>query len=159
MDREAADREHKMEREQDDIAKIARENDIVVVDAELKLMWKTLAATRSEVVVLNKEMALAKKNKTASKLEWEAEKAEIDILIRKYDEEVRGLRERLRHLQAANVVINKATSLKRKNLISRRKKSEINFSRPPYVPKSMRWSLIPILIKLISLWICLLTTY
>lgn len=122
-DREAADRQHEVEREQNDIAKIARENEIALVDAELKAVRKLLASTRSEVAVLVKELAQIKKNKSAGKLELEAEKAEKDILIKKYDEQVQEMRQQLKNLKCANVDINKAVAMKRKNFDLQKKET------------------------------------
>lgn len=116
MDREAADQQHEMEREDDDIAKLARENEIAAVEDELKHMRKLLSATRSEILALNKELVKKKKNKSSSSsdLKLEESKREKDVLIKEYDETLRNFREKLKNLKTIHVETNKAVSLKRK---------------------------------------------
>ncbi|KAJ6639611.1 hypothetical protein Bhyg_12358, partial [Pseudolycoriella hygida] len=66
MEREAANQQHEMEREEDEIAKLARENEIAAVDDEFKFMRKLVSDQRSEVMALNKELVQKKKKKAIS---------------------------------------------------------------------------------------------
>lgn len=139
MDREAAEREHEIGKEQDDIARIGRENEIATFDEELKSARKLLSVKRSEASILHKEIIQEKKNKTADGNvieQREAEKAEKDNLIKIYNERVQGLREKLKNLKAANTDSNKAVSLKRKNY-ELKKKEDGNKVKPTNPPSQI----------------------
>lgn len=136
MDREAADHQHEMEREEDEIAKLARENEIAAVDDELKFMRTLIRATRSEVVALQKELVQKKKNKAIDSVDLELQEAakhEKEVLIKEYDEQLRELREKMKNLKANNVEINKAVSLKRKTF-ELQKKEIGNTVQPSITP-------------------------
>ncbi len=126
MDREAADQQHELEREEDEILKLTRENEIAAVDDDLKRMRKMSSATRSEVAAMNKEIIQKKKSKSISVSELklqDAAKSEKEVLLKEYDEQLRDLREKLKNLKAVNVEANKAVSLKRKTFEIQKKET------------------------------------
>lgn len=135
MDREAADHQHEIEREGDDVAKLARENEIASVDHELKLMRQTSSTIRSEVAALNKEMIRMKKNKASPRdlKVQHASKQEKEVLLNEHDEQLRGLREKLRNLKAIHIETNRVVSAKRKTF-ELQKKQIGNTVQPSVTP-------------------------
>lgn len=138
MDREAADQQHEIEREDAEIAKLSRENEISAVEDELKVMRKLLSSIRSEVVALNKELVQKKKiqksKASSSDLELhEKSKREKEVQLKEYDEQVRGLREKLKNLKAIHVGNNKAVSQKKKSFELQKKEigNKVQPSNPP----------------------------
>lgn len=137
FDREAADRQQEIQREQDEIAKLERENVMKDVDEQLKEVRNFLSAARAENVAMNKETAQKKKNKTieGSELALQEEaKEERENTIKLYDEQLRELREKMKSLKSIHVAKNKAVLLKRKNF--EQQKKEIGNKIQPSVPQS-----------------------
>lgn len=136
LEREAADRQHKIEREADDIAKIARENEIATLEEELKHLRKFVSDARSENAAKNKEIIQKKKAKSIESTELmleEAGKEERENLIKQYDGQLRELRERMKELKSVHVATNKDVLLKRK-AFEMRKKEVGNKVQPSNAP-------------------------
>lgn len=136
-DREAADRQQEIEREEDEIAKHERENKIKEVDEELRDVRKILGTLRSENLAVNKEIAQKKKNKIidCDELELqEAAKDDRENIIKQYDDELRELREIVKKLKSTHVAANKAVLLKRKTF-EQQKKEIGNKVQPSITPE------------------------
>lgn len=137
FEKEAADRLHEIEREQDEIAKVKRENTIKDVDEQLKEVRNFLSTARAENVAVNKETVQKKKNKTIEGSELalqEAAKDERETTIKLYDEQLRELKEKMKSLRSTHVAENKAVLLKRKNFELRKKEmgNKVQPSVTPY---------------------------
>lgn len=136
VDREEADRQHAIEREKDNIAKIERENTMAAVEEEMKNLRKLLSNARSENVAMNKEIAQKKKNKSIDSIELareEAQKKERENGIKQYDDQLRKLRDKMKNLKSIHVATNKDVILKRKNFESQKKETG-NKVQPPNAP-------------------------
>lgn len=143
FDKEAADRQHEIEREQDEIAKLERENAMKDVDDQLKEVRNFLSIARAENIAANKETAQKKKNKTIESSEYalqEAAKNERENIIKLFDEQLRDLREKMKSLKSIHVASNKAVQLKRKNF-ELQKKEMGNKVQPPVTPSEIDESL------------------
>lgn len=135
-EREAADRQQEIEREETEIAKHERENDIKEVDDQLRDVRKMLSTLRSENAAVNKEMSLKKKSKTIAvgDLEiQEAAKKDREIVIKEYCEQLLELREKMKVLKTVHVAANKAVSLKRIHF-EQEKKDKANQIQPSIPP-------------------------
>lgn len=138
-DREAADRQQEIEREEDEIAKHERDNEIKKVEKELRDIRKMLSTVRSENATINKEIAQRKKNKLIDDDELafqEVTKDEREQLIKQYDDQLRELRDRLKNLKSTHVAANKAVLLKRKNF-EQQKKEKGNRVQPSITPQEI----------------------
>lgn len=135
-DRETADRQQEVEREESEIAKHEREKEIKEVDDQLKDIRRMLSTLRTENATANKEIAQKKKNKTidVGDLELqEAAKNDREIVIREYDDQLHELREKMKDLKSVHVAANKAVALKRKNFEQEKKEkgNQVQPQNPP----------------------------
>lgn len=135
-EREAADRQQEVEREEDDIAKHERENEIQEVDEQVRDIRKTLTTLRSENATFNKEIMQKKINKTITSVDLElheAEKNDREVTIKEYDDQLHELRQKLKQLKSSHVAANKNVALKRKNF-DLQKKERGNQVQPAIAP-------------------------
>ncbi|KAJ6639596.1 hypothetical protein Bhyg_12343 [Pseudolycoriella hygida] len=116
-DREAADRHQEIVREEEEIAKHSRENEIAAVNDELKRVRRLVGDARWENMSINKEIAPRKKDKVIDSAELgvqEEAKKEREQVIKQYDDQLRELRDKFKKLKSEHMAANKAMLLKRK---------------------------------------------
>lgn len=135
-DREAADRQQEIEREQDEISKHERENEINEIDEEVRDVRKLLCTLRTDNTTVNKEVAQKKKKKIIDSNELalqESAKDEREKTIKHHDDQLRILRDKMKDLKSTHVATNKAVLLKRKNF-EQQKKERGNQIQPSNAP-------------------------
>lgn len=135
-EREAADRQQDVEREENEIAKHERENEMKEVDEQLRDIRKKLSTLRTENATANKEIAQKKKSKNIEVDDLdlqEAAKSDREFVIKELDDQLHELREKMKHLKSIHVAASKAVALKRKNF-EQEKKGRGNQVQPQNPP-------------------------